>query len=102
MKIDEMKALLMGILADDADRAGIIDSVIEQETIDREAEEARLAEERDADRREIERMRGEIDALNRTNERLLSKIKYGKEADEMEEEPEDNTDITIDDLFKED
>lgn len=100
MTIEALREKLMSLLEDDADRAGIIDAVIEAETEDRKAELEKAEAEKAERTAEVERMRGEIEALNRTNEKLLSKIKYGSEIKEETEEDE-NVDITIADLFKE-
>lgn len=97
MRIDEITEKLTALLEENTDTAGIIDSIMSIITEDEAKETETMSELND----KLIKLQADFDAVSKTNEKLLNKIMYNEEVKEEEHE-NNNFDITIDELFKED
>lgn len=99
MTIDEMKAKLLAGEEEGADRAAIYDEVCKGMAETVEASTKALVE---ATNR-VEALTTQVNTITETNLKLLDKVKYMTEQNPAEEDEDDDaSSITIEELFKED
>lgn len=93
MTVDEMKSTLLTATEEGADAAAIFDSVM--------TEVAEMNTKLDEAQRNVEELTGRVTELTDTNLKLLEKVKYMSQAEELEEHEEEIPEVTIDNLFEE-
>lgn len=100
--LNAVRAKLLESDAEGADRAGVYDSVLEEvkNYVD-ESEQAAAAatEEIKSLNDKVADLTGKLSAVTETNLKLLDKVKYGFDGADRDDDV--NTEITIEDLFKE-
>lgn len=99
MKIDELKKKLTGAEDEGADRAKIYDEVLSEVSAYVEESTNELA----TVNARVDELTKQVGSLTDTNLKLLDKVKYiGEGGKDGDQDDDDVSTITIEDLFKED
>lgn len=94
MTVDEMKATLLTATEEGADAATIFDSVM--------TEVAAMSAKLDEAQRNVEELTGRVTELTENNLKLLEKVKYMTQEDEVVDEEPEPEPMTLEKLFEED